>query len=444
MTLRLHPDQIVAESSSPLLAVAPGWERIRLGDVAEVINGAAFSSSRFNNEGRGEPLVRIRDVGGDRAQVHYDGPYEERHVLKHADLLVGMDGDFRVAPWGGSRAVLNQRVCRLAVMDERLYSERFLLHVLQPYLDAVHAVTSSVTVKHLSSRTIQDLPLPLPPRVEQERIVATIEEHLSRLDAAQAATASGQRRLAGFYDSVLQAVFDPAWPREMLDSLNNPERPICYGILKPKTPEPGSVPYVEVRSIAKGQIKVAELHRTTVALHQEFRRSELRAGDVTLAIRGSFDRAAVVPEELVGANVSRDVARIAPIPQVLPEFLAAFLVSPEARRFFRAHARGVAVQGINIGDLRRLPVPNPSVEIQRAAVRRVDAARSAIDHIEGEVRVGGVRSRQLRRSILAAAFSGQLVPQDPDAEPASVLLERIRTERNAATPTKRIRKARSS
>ena len=61
----------------PLLAVAPGGAGPGLGDVAEVVNGAVFSSSRFNNEGRGEPLVRIRDVGGDRAQVHYDGPYEE-------------------------------------------------------------------------------------------------------------------------------------------------------------------------------------------------------------------------------------------------------------------------------------------------------------------------------------------------------------------------------
>jgi type I restriction enzyme S subunit len=67
-----------------------------------------------------------------------------------------------------------------------------------------------------------------------------------------------------------------------------------------------------------------------------------------------------------------------------------------------------------------------------------------MEHIEGEVRAGDARCRQLRRSILAAAFSGQLVPQDPDDEPASVLLERIRAEQAAAIPSKGTRRAKAS
>ena len=68
-----------------------------------------------------------------------------------------MDGDFRIARWAGERALLNQRVCRLHVCDPDLYCDRFLEYVLQPYLDEIHKVTSSVTVKHLSSRTVTDL-----------------------------------------------------------------------------------------------------------------------------------------------------------------------------------------------------------------------------------------------------------------------------------------------
>ena len=63
MTLRLAPKDIVTQSTSPLLAIADWWERCRLGDVAVVTNGAAFKSARFNTDGDGLPLIRIRDVG---------------------------------------------------------------------------------------------------------------------------------------------------------------------------------------------------------------------------------------------------------------------------------------------------------------------------------------------------------------------------------------------
>jgi len=271
---------------------------------------------------------------------------------------------------------------------------------------------------------------------EQKRIVAAIEESFSHLDAATAATASVRKRVARFSDALLTALFDPNWRRVPLDSVNMSDRPICYGILKPKTSEPGVVPYVEVRSIAGGRVKVDELRKTTLALHREFLRSELRAGDVVLAIRGSFDRAAVVPECLRGANLSRDVARIAPTGDVVPEFLSAFLASPEARRFFTAHARGVAVRGINIGDLRRLPVPLPSMAEQTNSVRQILDCNAATARIDGEVRTAERRGRQLRRSLLTAAFSGSLVSQDPNDEPASVLLNRAAAERAASTSTR--------
>ena len=208
MTLRLAPKDIVAQSTSPLLAIADWWERCRLGDVAVVTNGAAFKSASFNTLGDGLPLIRIRDVGQQQAPTHYSGDYEERHLVESGDLLIGMDGDFRIARWTGGRALLNQRVCRLQAHDPDLYCDRFLEYVLQPYLDEIHKVTSSVTVKHLSSRTVTELPIPLPPRAEQERIVAAIDEHFSRLDATDTALAVAQRRLDALRRSAAAELFD--------------------------------------------------------------------------------------------------------------------------------------------------------------------------------------------------------------------------------------------
>jgi type I restriction enzyme S subunit len=78
----------------------------------------------------GTPLVRIRDVLRGRTDTRYDGKYDPNYLVNHGDLLVGMDGHFNCAPWGGEPALLNQRVCKV-VADERYYSGRFLKYVLQ-------------------------------------------------------------------------------------------------------------------------------------------------------------------------------------------------------------------------------------------------------------------------------------------------------------------------
>ena len=194
MTLRVHPDEIVAKGTSPLLVIHPSWARVRCSGIAVVQNGCAFPSSCFGPSGD-MPLIRIRDVGKGTTATWYSGSFDARYVVEPGSLIVGMDGDFRVEEWRGARALLNQRVCTVTVRQPRLYSHKFLRWVLPGYLEAVHRETSSVTVKHLSSETVKQLPLPLPPRAEQDRIVAAIEEQFSRLDAAVAALESAQGKL---------------------------------------------------------------------------------------------------------------------------------------------------------------------------------------------------------------------------------------------------------
>jgi type I restriction enzyme S subunit len=86
-------------------------------------------------------------------------------------------------------------------------NETFLLHLLQGYLDEVNKLTSSVTVKHLSSKTVQDLPIPLPPLLEQQRIVESVEAAFSRVDALEATIQGILERVGVFRRSVLAEAF---------------------------------------------------------------------------------------------------------------------------------------------------------------------------------------------------------------------------------------------
>src|SRR5262245_19493652 len=109
MALTVSVDEIVQGSRDPLLAIRPNWKRVRLREIASVLNRFAFKSAQFTKSD-GTPLIRIRDVGSDSTDTNYAGDFEERYVVESGDLLIGMDGDFNCARWRGPRGLLNQRV----------------------------------------------------------------------------------------------------------------------------------------------------------------------------------------------------------------------------------------------------------------------------------------------------------------------------------------------
>lgn len=397
-----------------------GWEWKTIAEVADVSLGRQRSPQHHSGPNM-RPYLRSANVTwrgidtSDVKQMNFDAADRATFELRPGDLLLneasGSPNEVgKPAIWRGEIEGCCFQNTLLRVRTRGPIIEYLYWYCMFAAREGRFGEAGrGVNIRHLGKAGLAGFPIPVPPLDEQERIVAAIEEHLSRADAGAASLRSARSRLERYLDAALDAAFEDGWPRKPLDELNAPGRPICYGILKPKTPDPGVVPYVEVRSIADGRIKTGELHRTTKALHDEFRRSELRGGDVVLAIRGSYDRAAVVPDELAGANVSRDVARIAPVANLRADFLAAFLVSPEARRYFRGHARGVAVQGVNIGDLRQLPTPAPSDQQQVEAMALVDAARRGAERIKAEIDIARRRADALRRSVLAAAFAGRLV-----------------------------------
>jgi type I restriction enzyme S subunit len=201
-------EKIIAENRNQLVGKYHNWERVRLADVASVLNGFPFQSDSFTADPRaGRPLVRIRDLLRGTTNTYYRGEFDPTYLVKDGDLLVGMDGDFNSAVWRGGYGLLNQRVCRIAPQSDH-YDGRFLAYALPGYLDAINAYTSSITVKHLSSHTVSDIPLPLPPKPEQARIADTLDELFSDLDAAVAALERTKAKLKLYRASVLKAAVE--------------------------------------------------------------------------------------------------------------------------------------------------------------------------------------------------------------------------------------------
>lgn len=309
---------------------------------------------------------------------------------------------------------------------------------------AAKASMSGVTGRmRLGRQAMSRFAIPLVSISEQRRIVAILEEHLTSLDDAVRSLRHVRDRSEllwqAFVDSRLASAIADAFQSEeiqapgagrqpdlefvnaawtgrfaSLESLTDPKRVVRYGILKPQSGgRGGDVPYVEVRDL-RAPLVCADLKRTTRELDEQFAGARLRGGDVIIAVRGSYERSQLVPGELEGANISRDVARIAPLPGLNPRFLHYWLQSTTTKRYLHRHARGVAVKGVNIASLRALPVPLLPMSIQSSSVAEISSMEDSRARLSSASAAAERRAELLRRSCLVAAFSGRLTGRPSD------------------------------
>ena len=510
MAFTMTVAELIEADKSGLLGKHSTWERVSLVDIAHILNGAPFDSTLFSLT-EGVPLVRIRDVIGGETKTFYSGPYEDDFIVKPNDLLVGMDGDFHSGYWGAQTALLNQRVCKISPL-ENFYDKRLLALALPGYLSAINANTPSITVKHLSSKTIGEIGLPLPPRKEQTRIVEKLEELLSGLDAGTAELKAAQKKLAQYRQSLLKAAVEGAltakwrannkptetgaqllkrilqerrnrWEAKQLakfkeqgkvppkdwqkkypepvqpDTTDLPELPqgwvwasveqlsesVRNGLSKTPNTELRGYPIFKINAVRPMTVNF------TAIKHIEIDDSEaaeywVEVGDVLVTrYNGSVDLLGVfgmvknVPQRTLYPD---KLIRIKPL--IVAELGGAWMEMcgnvGVSREHLVARVKTTAGQtGISGEDLKRTPIPLPPVAEQEIALAVLEEKLQAIKELKLPTEVSFKKSTAQRQNILKAAFSGQLVPQDPNDEPASELLARIRAERAKRASVKKPR-----
>jgi len=472
MSFTANIDDVVAENRNYLLDKHPKWERVRLKEIATILNGYPFESGRFKKSG-GTPLIRIRDILPGKTETFYEGEFDSAFLVKRGEILVGMDGDFHCEPWTGEPALLNQRVCKITP-DESRYAKQFLRYVLPGYLRAINEQTPSVTVKHLSSRTIADIPLPLPPLPEQRRIVAEIEKQFTRLEAGVAALRRVQVNLKRYRAAVLKAACEgrlvpteAALARSPRSTKNGPPayetgEALLARILterrqnwqgrgqykEPATPDTANLPplpdgwtwasfdqvttlitkgsspnwqgfnycdegivFVRSENVRWGTLDLDGVAHLPPAFNDKERKSILREGDVLLNLVGaSIGRAAIATAEVDGGNVNQAVAVIRLVAKkTMKQFAMLWLNSTDGQKRIHAEKVDVARANFSLEDTRVLPFPLPPLAEQTRIVAEVKRRLSVVEELESVVTANLQRATRLRQSILQKAFAGNLV-----------------------------------
>ncbi|MFR4868768.1 MAG: restriction endonuclease subunit S [Roseburia sp.] len=155
----------------------------RLIDICDIQYGYAFDSKCFTEDSSYPQLVRIRDVKRGYSETYYSGDYPEEYILSEGDLLVGMDGEFNIARWKSSGALLNQRVCKLTAKVG--INGEYIRFAMSKALKEIERKTAFVTVKHLSAKELNKLELDVPKLSEQDRIADTLNRLEKVIEARQ-------------------------------------------------------------------------------------------------------------------------------------------------------------------------------------------------------------------------------------------------------------------
>jgi type I restriction enzyme S subunit len=237
------------------------------------------------------------------------------------------------------------------------------------------------------------------------------------------------------------------WAWAALGSISHSVR---NGIFVSRPPEePPGVPILRIGSVRRLELDLDEVRYAPVDINDPaVRRALLEPGDLLFtryngnpefvgacAVVPDVKAPLLHPDKLIRVVVNRVMTE--------PRYVAITVSTGPSRAFIERATKTTAGQsGVSGGDLKLVPIPLPPPAEQARIVAEVERQLSDLRACEQSIEAGLERSAALRRAVLKAAFAGQLVPQDPTDEPASVLLERIRAEREAAPKAKKPRRPR--
>ncbi|MDY2839380.1 MAG: restriction endonuclease subunit S [Treponema sp.] len=396
------------------------WKIVKLGDYVRILNGYPFDSGRFTNSSENTfPLIRIRDVVRGYTETFTDEDCPNEYKIKKDEILIGMDGDFNISRWKSDFGLLNQRVCKIKSASKDL-DDNFLYYYLPIPLKQINDATPSVTVKHLSSNSLQQLHFPLPTLAEQKRIVNRIETMFAKLDEAK----EKAQNVVDSFETRKAAILHKAFTGQL--KIDNEELSIAdweekklgdivngfkYGVSDKCDYKNDGIPVLRIPNVGDGTIDFTDLkysERNNIEENYIVKENDI------LIIRSNGSRELVGKSALYN-NTDKQFSygsfliKITPSEVVNPKYLVTFLNSDDARnQMFNKAKSSSGIHNINTKELSEIKLKLPPLNYQLSIVNFLDSILEKESRAKEAAQTVLDQIALLKKSILARAFRGEL------------------------------------
>jgi len=397
----------------------------------------AFASTKRDaledDEAEALPYISNEDIASWTGQLLKENPEpadKEGRVFQRDDVLFNKLRPYLAKVWLAefdgisSGELLNLRASGAV-------HPRFLFYVASSsaFIDTINAETFGTKMPRADWETVGHQPLPLPDLDTQQRIARFLDDKTARIAALIEKKQALLDRLAEKRQTLItRAVtrgLDPAvptkdsgidwlgkvpahWEFRKLYRITNIYRQIRYGIVLPGPDFPGGIPIIKGGDVKPDRLFADLLNRTDPEIEAGYAKSRMKAGEIVFSIRGSYGDVEIVPDELDGCNLTQDTARISPEKGFDTGWLLFALKSGVTRLHLEARALGSTITGINIFDLRRLPLPVPPSDEQRQIGNYLHEETGKLDEAAQKCQLSMEKLQEYRAALVTSAVTGKI------------------------------------
>jgi len=356
-----------------------------LPEVCTIQYGFPFDSAKFSDS-NGMPLIRIRDVVRGYSETYTTEEYKSEYIVHENDLLIGMDGEFNIAKWGKTPALLNQRVCRLAPKDS--IDKDYLFYFMPIALKRIEEKTPFVTVKHLSAKELNKIEIPVLPLEEQRKIAET----LSKVDEL---IAFREQQLAKL-DELVKSQFTEMFG----DPINNPMKWIVSKIEDIAAQEKNALKAGPFGSALKKEFYVRSGYKIygqeqvicgdasfgdyyiDEEKYKELKNCAVQAGDILISLVGTYGKTLIMPDNYEAGIINPRLMKITLNKnKVTPIYFKYYFESNALKASMDANTHGGTMGILNLGIIRQMKIQVPPLSLQNqfaAFVERVDQQKQTV------------------------------------------------------------------
>lgn len=419
-----------------------GWSCHKLGDIIELKYGIALPQKTRTNDG--PPVFGSNGKIGEHTPALTDGE----------TLIIGRKGSIGEVHYSPVACTPIDTTYYIDNVPEKTF--RYWFHSLKNLnLDRLN---KSTAIPGLSRNDVYDIDTPVPPIKEQRRIADKLDRVLARVDAVNEHLSRVAPLIKRFRQSVLAAATSGQLTEDWrkydeyktttvrMDDIGKVTGGLTMNAKRAELPLRKA--YLRVANVYSNEVRLEEVLEIGLT-ESEYEKTKLTYGDLLIVEgNGSIDqigRVAMWKDEIPECTHQNHLIRWRRSNQsVVSEFILAYLLSPAGRTQITSAASSTSgLHTLSVSKISALELNVPPAEEQSEIVRRVEKLFAFADRLEERLSQAQAAVQKLTPALLAKAFRGELVPQDPNDEPASELLKRLQENRADNAKPGRVRKPRA-